>query len=271
MKKLYFMAGLPRSGSTVLSSILNQNPKIHSGPSSPVLSTMYVIENHLNNDELFYSYPKVEQGKKIISSIAKQYYSDRDEKIIIDKNRAWPSRIDYIENYLETKAKIICPVRSVEDILCSMIRMIRRNPYKEGQDRINFIDEQLVKLNISINDNNRCEFITGPQGILGQSLKALSDALSNGYEDRILLVEYDELVKDPTKILKDIYSFIGEDFYEHDFNNIKNSFRERDLETYGIEDMHEVRDKLSSVKINPREILTEDILKKCEGINFWRK
>ena len=30
MKKIYFMAGLPRSGSTVLSAILNQNKKIKS-------------------------------------------------------------------------------------------------------------------------------------------------------------------------------------------------------------------------------------------------
>ena len=52
-KRFYFMAGLPRSGSTLLSSILNQNPKFYSGPSSPVLSTMYAIENHLTNDELF--------------------------------------------------------------------------------------------------------------------------------------------------------------------------------------------------------------------------
>jgi sulfotransferase len=271
MKKLYFMAGLPRSGSTVLSSILNQNPKIHSGPSSPVLSTMYMIENHLHNDELFYSYPKIEQGKKIISSIMAQYYSDRNEEIIIDKNRAWPLRVDYIENYLETDAKIICPVRSVEDILCSMIRMIRRNPYKEGQDRINFIDEQLVKLNISINDDNRCNFIMGPQGILGQSLKALSDCISSGYSDKILLVEYNALTHKPQEVFERIYSFLGEDSYNHNFNDIKNTFRERDLETYGIEDMHKVRKTLSYTYINPKEILSEEILGKCKELNFWRK
>ena len=39
-KTFYFMTGLPRSGSTLLSSILNQNPKFYSGPSSPVVSTI---------------------------------------------------------------------------------------------------------------------------------------------------------------------------------------------------------------------------------------
>ena len=43
-KTFYFMAGLPRSGSTLLSSILNQNPRFYSGPSSPVLGAMFAVE-----------------------------------------------------------------------------------------------------------------------------------------------------------------------------------------------------------------------------------
>ncbi len=264
------MAGLPRSGSTVLSAILNQNPKVHSGPSSPVLSTMFVIENHLNNDELFYSYPKIQQGKNIISSIAEQYYSDRNEEIIIDKNRAWTSRINYIEEYLNIKAKIICPVRNVNEILSSFIRMIRRNPFKEGQDRINFIDEQLVKLNIPINDSNRCEHIIGPQGILGQSLRSIAEALNSGFVDRLHFVDYNQLVNEPQKTMNGIYKFLGEESFIHSFDNIVNDYRERDLETYGVRDMHEVRKKLFLTSPDPKEILSIDILEKYQDIEFWK-
>ena len=137
-KRFYFMAGLPRSGSTLLSSILNQNPKFYSGPSSPVLSTMYAIENHLTNDELYHGYPKPEQASLIISNIIRQFYADVDKEVIIDKNRAWTARVPYIERYIGQKAKIICPVRDIDEILTSMIMMIRRNPYKEGNPRINF-------------------------------------------------------------------------------------------------------------------------------------
>ena len=35
-KKYYLMAGLPRSGSTLLSSILSQNPSFHATVSTPV-------------------------------------------------------------------------------------------------------------------------------------------------------------------------------------------------------------------------------------------
>ena len=33
---IHFLSGLPRSGSTLLGALLKQNPKLHSGMSSPV-------------------------------------------------------------------------------------------------------------------------------------------------------------------------------------------------------------------------------------------
>ena len=39
--KFYFDCGLPRSGSTLLTALLNQNPDIHAGTLSPVLELMY--------------------------------------------------------------------------------------------------------------------------------------------------------------------------------------------------------------------------------------
>lgn len=270
-KKYYFMAGLPRAGSTLLSSILNQNPRFYSGPSSPVLSTMFSVENHLQNDELFHSYPKPDQAHLIISNIINHFYSDVEQPVVIDKNRAWTARVRYIEGYIGQKAKIICPVRDIEEILTSMIMMIRRNPYREGNPRINFIDEQLVKLNIPISDNNRCEYIAGPDGILGQSLNAIVEGINQGFFDRFHFVEYNDLVNRPKETLNKIYEFLGEEIYEHDFDNIQNVNRESDLNTYGLEDMHEVRTKLKSTSSNPIEILSEYVLDKCKGMDIWRQ
>ena len=264
------MSGLPRAGSTLLSSILNQNPRFYSGPSSPVLSTMYSIENHLANDELFNGYPKPEQANQIISSIPFQFYSDRKEEIIVDKNRAWTARVPYIEGYIEQRAKIIVPVRNIDEILTSMIMMIRRNPYKEGNPRINFIDEQLVKLNIPLTDDNRCEYIAGPQGILGQSLNAIREGLNQGFENRFYFIEYKDLVESPKETMKKLYEFLGEEFYEHEFDNLQNQNREEDMKTYGLADMHEVRSKLKNIAPKSSDVLSPDVLNKCNGMDFWR-
>ena len=270
-KTFYFMAGLPRSGSTVLSSILNQNPRFYSGPSSPVLSTMYTVENHLQNNELFHGYPKPKEANLIISNIIHQFYSDIQNPVVIDKNRAWPARVPYIEGYLQQKAKIICPVRDIEEILTSMIMLIRRNPYQEGQPRINFIDEQLVKLNISLSDDNRCEYIAGSQGILGQSLNAIIEGFKQGFGDRIHFVEYRDLINQPEDTLDSLYKFLGEEPFEHTFKDLKNKNIENDLNTYGLSDMHQVYSTLESTAPNPKDILSLNILKKCEGMDIWRQ
>jgi sulfotransferase len=269
-KSFYFMAGLPRAGSTLLSSILNQNPRFYSGPSSPVLSTMYAVENHLMNDELYHGYPKPEQAHQIISNIIRQFYSDVKQEVIIDKNRAWTARVPYIEEYIGQKAKIICPVRDIDEILTSMIMMIRRNPYKEGNPRINFIDEQLVKLNIPLSDDNRCEYIAGPEGILGQSLNAIMEGMNQDFGDRIHFVEYQDVVNNPEKTLRKLYEFLGEEYFEHEFDNLENQNREEDMNTYGLADMHEVRKELKNTAPKPNDILSPYVLEKCNGMDFWR-
>lgn len=270
-KKFCFMAGLPRSGSTLLSSILNQNPRIYSGPSSPVLSTIHVIEDHLINNELYHGFPKPYEVTNIIQSVTPQFYGDIEKPVIIDKNRAWPSRIPLARSYITENVKIIVPVRDINEILTSMIMMIRRNPYKEGNLKINFIDDQLVKQNIPLTDDNRCEFLASPNGIVGQSLQSISDAVEQGFIDNLHFVEYKNLIKRPATELKKIYQFLEEEPFKHSFKNIENINRENDMEVYGLSDMHEIRSELKSTAPNPSEILSDYILEGCKGMDIWRQ
>jgi sulfotransferase len=268
-KTFYFMAGLPRSGSTLLSSILNQNPKFYSGPSSPVVSTMLTLEQAFSQDELFLGYPKTEVAKNIIASILPQYYSDISKPIIFDKNRSWVNRMNYIPGYFDIVPKIICPVRDITEILTSFILMCRRNPYT-NQTKINFVDEMLIKSNIPLTDNNRCEFLASSNGILGQSYNGLRQAIMEGYDNCLHFVEYKNLVNNPQETLNKIYDFLDEEPFEHTFNNLGNPHRENDMQIYGFPDMHEVRSNLSSTASKPEEILSPETLSKCENSEFWR-
>ena len=269
-KKYFFMAGLPRSGSTLLSALLGQNPQMYAGPSSPVFSTMYLLENHFRVDPFFTGFPKIAQGNSIIGNIIHQYYSDVDKPVVIDKNRAWAGNIRYIEGYIKQDAKLICPVRDIDEILASFIAMIRRNPYREGNERLNIIDEQLVRNGIALNDNNRCDYIAGPQGILGQSMQAMQDGIDQGFIDRMVFVEYKRLVANPEKVLAEIYEFLGRPFFAHNFSNIENTERENDIATYGMADMHDVRKQISRADITPKNVLSQYVLDRCGKLDFWR-
>jgi len=269
-KTFYFMAGLPRSGSTLLSSLLNQNPRFYSGPSSPVVSTMITLESNFSNDELFLGYPKIEVAKNIISSILPQYYDDIEKPVIFDKNRSWVNRMNYISGYFDIVPKVICPVRDISEILTSFIMMRRRN-FNVDQNKINFIDEMLIKTNMPLTDDNRCEFLASPNGILGQSYNGLKQALMDGYDHCLHFVEYKDLVNNPQETLNKIYEFLDEKPFEHTFDNLENPHRENDLQVYGLADMHEVRSVVKSTAPKPKEILSPETLVKCENTEFWRE
>ncbi len=269
-KTYHFMAGLPRSGSTLLSAILNQNPRFYSGPSSPVVPTMLTIEQSLSQDELFLAYPKNDFARNLIGSVLIQYYADTNKPVIFEKNRSWVSRVNYIPGYFGIeKPKIIYPVRDIGEILASFISMIRRNPYIINE-RINFIDQALIQKGIPINDHNRCQAIAS-EGILGQSLDGLKKALSEGYRESIHFVEYSDLVSNPKETIKKLYDFIEEDYFDHDFDNVQNIHQENDAQIYGFTDMHEVRKSVKSTSTSPREILPESVLNSIKDAEFWRQ
>lgn len=271
MRQYYFMSGLPRAGSTLLSAILNQNPRFYSGPSSPVVPTMLAIENSLSNDELFLAYPKTQQGARIIASVIDNYYSDVSKPVIFDKNRSWVNRLHYIPGYFGIQEpKVLCPVRNIDEILASFIAMQRRNTYNSDNTKINFIDEMLIKSNIPLTDDNRCEFLASPMGILGQSYNGIKQALMEGKQKSLHFVEYDDLINNPVDTMRKIYEFLSEEYFEHDFSNIENIHRERDAEVYGMPDMHDVRQSLGRRGIDPREYLSEATLAKCKNAEFWR-
>ena len=242
------MAGLPRAGSTLLSTLLNQNPRLYSGPSSPVLGAMYVTHDNFIANELYTGYPKPDSVNKIVGSIIENWYYDIDKPVVIDKNRAWCARVPFIEGYIQQEAKIIVPVRRVDEILASILTMIKRNPFQEGQPRINFVDEQLVKSNIPINDENRCQYVlTSQGGIVWESLNAVKMGVDEGHGKKFHYVDYNDLVNDPQTELNKIYTFLGEESFEHSFDNLSNQHREDDITTYGLGDMHKVHSILEKI------------------------
>ena len=101
-KTYFFLSGLPRSGTTLLGAILEQNPDIYVGPTSPVLDFLISFDNVFNpNRNLFQAFPKEDFRVRTLSRIPDDWYSDVDSSIIIDKNRGWPRCIPYVKLFTD--------------------------------------------------------------------------------------------------------------------------------------------------------------------------
>ena len=118
------MSGLPRSGSTLLTALLNQNPEIYASTNSPLLDTIHYTEEYLlYKSEQYKATPNPEGAYKVISSISNNYYFNIPQNIIIDKSRGWVNQVKHIQDYISKEPKIICPVRDIQDILSSFLNL----------------------------------------------------------------------------------------------------------------------------------------------------
>lgn len=264
-KQYYFMAGLPRSGSTLLKAILEQNPNVYASPISPVMELMYWTEDYFKRSEQYKAYPKPKIAYNIISGMMDQFYTDVNKPIIIDHCRAWPNNIQRIKTYITEDPKIICPVRNVLDILTSFITMIHRNP-----NQVSFIDQHLIDNGIPVNNDTRCEHLMSDVGIVEQSLWAQYQAFVKKDTRHMLFVEYEDLINHKEETMRRIYDFLGIDYYSHDFNNIVNNHREMDTDVWNLKDMHYVRKEVKKISPKPEEVLSHYILNKYNKLEYWK-
>ena len=88
MKQYVFLSGLPRTGSTLLSAILSQNPEIQAEGNSALCQIMWDahVSCTVNATEQLKANKRYENTlKDIVSEIPNMYYKKSESSIIVDK------------------------------------------------------------------------------------------------------------------------------------------------------------------------------------------
>lgn len=259
--KQYFIAGLPRSGSTLLSAILSQNPAFEAGISTSLVFIFESLIKSLTTTDEFNKVMNDKQRLKILEGLITNFYHDKqDKKIIFDKGRSWPKWLDTLVK-IYPDVKIMCTVRNVAWVIDSFERLYKDRPWAysgfwESPDAHNTA-------------YSRAEGAKKLTNVFGNAYSSLSDGLSGKYSDHILLVDYDVLTSYPEDTLKCIYMWLEEPYYEgHDFNNVDFTDVEYDKKS-DVEGLHTVRKKVE--KIERKTILPPDLFSKLEAMNkMWR-
>ena len=116
---VHFISGLPRSGSTLLSAILRQNPRFSAGVTSPLLSLCTALHQKMANTEfsVFFDEPR---RASMLRGLFQTYYAHLPRDcVIFDTNRSWTGRVPLLAS-LYPKSRIICCVREIGWILDSI-------------------------------------------------------------------------------------------------------------------------------------------------------
>ena len=264
MKNFIMLSGMPRSGSQVLSSMLNQHPEIHSTTTSPVADLLGIVGEQwpVISQALTDTHP--DQFKNMLTGLVNGAYRHIDKSTIIDKNRLWPRYGELTSYMLGQRPKIICTVRNIPDILASYILLIEKNSHK-----ITYIDQDLIDLKLPINNKNRCRVLW--EKYMTHPYTSLRIGLNSGNAD-MLFVNYEDIVDNGQTTVNRICDFIGVDHYLLDADNLQR-MDENDSYHGGLEGLHDVRSTLKKASPDPQQVIGKELtnLYKSMNLEFWRK
>jgi sulfotransferase len=245
-KNYYFVAGLPRSGSTLFCNLLAQNPNFRSDAVTSGLASMLMnVQAQWEGIQEFKNWPIPEAKERVMRAMFHAFYEDTIQPVVFDKSRAWLSQLEMLEMILQRKVKVIVMVRDMRAIMASWEKMWRKNkalmPPGMPPEAIHSVEA-------------RVQHWGSPQDHTGRAYLSIQDAVNRGFEDRMLFVDFDKLANSPVQQMDRVYSFLGEKLFRHDFDNINQVNVEGDPAPW-MRDLHIIRNKLEPVESNWREIL----------------
>jgi hypothetical protein len=247
-KQIHFLSGVPRSGSTVLAAILNQNPATHVSTTSGLVHALDGLANTWHSAGLL---NENDPERKLLAQTMRgtmdAFYESIDKPVVIDKGRGWPIPVimQAMSQVLEHPPKIIATVRSIPDCMASFVRVAK--------------------------PTNLDEFMY--TGQLADHLKAAYLSLQSGYQympECFCIVEYEDLLANPKAQLARIHEFLGLPDFEYDLSNIDGStVSEDDENLHGYDGMHDIKPVLGRQHSDdPRDVLKHHYSTFCQP-EFW--
>ncbi|MGH7023672.1 MAG: sulfotransferase family protein [Caulobacteraceae bacterium] len=258
---IHFIAGLPRSGSTLLAALLRQNPRIHASMSSPVSSLVSGLMRLMSQENEGAVFIEDDQRARILRACVEAFYADiHPGQLVFDTNRAWATRLPLLAR-LYPKAKVVCCVRNPAWALDSLERLTRASPLEPSG---------IFKFDPGGTVYTRAEGLMSGTGLIGFALSALREAVFDERRARLLLVRYESLTAHPQKTLEAIYEFVGEPAFAHDPEHVEQDYDALSFDArLGVPGLHTVA---SRVRSKPRPtLLPPDLFHKYDKDAFWER
>jgi len=216
MNNIHFITGIPRSGSTLLCNILNQNPAFYASSTSPLPAIVQsMVSIFSTSQEIQAAMIRDEKGTEVVLNamvknvIHTWYWSKSKENIIFDKSRGWSFNSLLIAKIFPD-AKIIACVRDLRGVFGSVEKQHAKNPVIDRAENPN--GKTVL---------NRAEQMLSPDGFIGQCVIGTNDVVAR-MPKRVFTVNYESFTRTPESTMRELYEFLELDYYAHDFENVEN-------------------------------------------------
>ncbi|MDC1109714.1 sulfotransferase [Candidatus Pelagibacter sp.] len=254
-KQLFFLVAQPRSGNTLFTSIINQNPEIACTPNSITLEIMKDLFL-LKQTDVFQNYPDHKSLDNVLDVVYDTYYKDWPQPIIIDRGPVMTEGNLYLmQKHFKRPFKCIVLLRDTVDVLASYMKWYTENP-----------DAFVNKL--ANTDEEKLSIVMNKEGAVAKDLEAIKN--SYNYKDICHYVKYDDLILQPEQEIRKVYEFMNLPYFKHSFQDLQqvevNGMKYDD--TVLGKNMHNIRSTVEKVPNPYIDKIPERIRQKYEHIRF---
>jgi len=261
IKKINFLCGLPRSGSTLLATLLNQHPQIYASPNSDLLNGISQLHKAFSQSVSVAFGLRVSAYQETIWTAPQIFYGNISKTIIFDKQCTWSTPDNYkLALKIGISPRFIVCYRPVLEVLASYVCKSIDSPdywLNKELEKSNFYAKNYLDKNDALAEYLMCEHPFISQAILG-----LAHAKKNEDTGMFKFVSYDDLVNNTQEIMQDIFELLKIEPAEINTQNIKNIFRYNDSRIVGIEGFHTLRPVIKKESTKPEDLFSNFILNK---------
>lgn len=215
--KFNVITGMPRSGSTLLCNILNQNPEFRATSTSTLAGMLSGMSHFWSNSIEIKNLLEKEKEKtedrmvRSARAFVEQWHKDEDaQKVIFDKSRGWCVNALLLRKIFP-ESKIIAMIRDLRGVFGSVEKQHQKNPLLDEAN-----NPQMKTI------FSRADAMFSPNGLIGAPVIGVEDMLRRKIEN-VIYVQYESFSAHPKLVLERVYEQLGEKNFEHDFDNVVNT------------------------------------------------
>lgn len=270
MTEFAFMSGLPRTGTTLLSVLIRQNPNLLLTEESSLADHMRNVHQSMGGKEDVMLGNNIERHQSLLGGMISSYYAGDSVTHVVDKCRHWaaPYFVRLLNEATGGRPKIIVPVRPLSEVVTSILLHLRAHPMGNFVDRQMLADDFLPFWRKEL-DDARVDYLLRPGAMLDLAMLGIDTAMKGEADADFLLFTYDELVDDTLSVLGRIHEFLGAEPFKYDVTELSNTIQQKDSQVLGLPGFHDVRSEISRTSVSPENVLSDYALERCNTEDFW--
>jgi sulfotransferase len=205
-KRILYVTGLPRAGSTLLCQVLAHHPSIYSpGHSSPLSQSLNTLRAQLSDDPFLLSQLDVDFDltyTRLLNAyrgFINGWFAETEKPVVVDKNRGWLRMVDTVRA-LDPDFRMLVCVRDLRQVFGSIEAQHQKTLLLDFPDHM-----------APHSAYERADALFGKEGVVGAPLKSIEylfQEVDPALRERVGFVAFEALVSDPVETMRLLYRWL---------------------------------------------------------------